>query len=82
MLTGEELHQNQGSGGKVAGTFEKAGSLLGRPLSGRQSRCCPCFFRRHFFAQCSVTHTHAFWELEPSHKPKAGVNVNDDCTGA
>ena len=25
MLTGEELHQNQGSGGKVGGTFEKAG---------------------------------------------------------
>ena len=32
MLTGEELHQNQGSGGKVGGTFEKAGSLLVHPL--------------------------------------------------
>ena len=34
------------------------------------------------FLHSVLSHTHAFWELEPSHKPKAGVNVNDDCTGA
>ena len=34
------------------------------------------------FLHSFLSHTHTLWELEPSHKPKAGMNVNDDCTGA